>query len=164
MPTVPTDRASVSWLYGRRAGRIRFFSTLIGLILSKHAFSSAVSALLFAAAFVFCDLLRLASADLAKCPEVQFAAGELSAGLPIQAKRADRCDRHRAIATPPAQQFPLRQSRLGRGTSTGAAGGPMAAILNSRVGRMGISAQIMLRGIVSSIAARLDAPRDISTI
>jgi hypothetical protein len=38
---------------------------------------------------------------------------------------------------------------------------PMAAILGDRVGRMAISAQIM-RGILDSIAARLDEARDIS--
>jgi hypothetical protein len=38
---------------------------------------------------------------------------------------------------------------------------PMAAILGSRVGRMAISAQ-MLRGILDSIATRLDEARDIS--
>ncbi len=38
---------------------------------------------------------------------------------------------------------------------------PMAAILGSRVGRMAISAQ-MMRGILNSIATRLDEARDIS--
>ena len=38
---------------------------------------------------------------------------------------------------------------------------PMAAILGSRVGRMSISAQ-MMRGILDSIATRLDEARDIS--
>jgi len=38
---------------------------------------------------------------------------------------------------------------------------PMAAILGDKVGRMGISAQIM-RGILDSIASRLDEARDIS--
>jgi hypothetical protein len=38
---------------------------------------------------------------------------------------------------------------------------PMAAILGSRVGRMAISSQ-MLRGILDSIATRLDEARDIS--
>jgi hypothetical protein len=38
---------------------------------------------------------------------------------------------------------------------------PMAAILGSRVGRMAISAQ-MMRGILDSIATRLDEARDIS--
>jgi hypothetical protein len=38
---------------------------------------------------------------------------------------------------------------------------PMAAILGSRIGRMAISAQ-MLRGILDSIATRLDEARDIS--
>ena len=38
---------------------------------------------------------------------------------------------------------------------------PMAAILGSRVGRMAMSAQLM-RGILDSIATRLDEARDIS--
>src|SRR5215471_14405471 len=38
---------------------------------------------------------------------------------------------------------------------------PMAALLGDRIGRMAISAQIM-RGILDSIAARLDEARDLS--
>src|SRR5262249_27383804 len=38
---------------------------------------------------------------------------------------------------------------------------PMAAILGDRIGRMAISAQVM-RGILDSIAARLDEARDLS--
>src|SRR2546423_13624933 len=38
---------------------------------------------------------------------------------------------------------------------------PMAAILGDRIGRMAISAQ-MMRGILDSIAARLDEARDLS--
>ncbi len=54
MPTVPIDWASVNWLYVAVLAGFVFFSTLIGVFLSKDAFSSAVvSALLFAAAFVF---------------------------------------------------------------------------------------------------------------
>src|SRR4029450_11255512 len=55
LPTVAIDWANVNWLYVTVLAIFVFFSTIIGTILSfKHVFYGAVlSALLFAAAFVF---------------------------------------------------------------------------------------------------------------
>jgi hypothetical protein len=55
IPTVPIDWASVNWPYVTVLAVFVFFSTLIGTLLAlKRAFPGAVlSALLFAAAFVF---------------------------------------------------------------------------------------------------------------
>ena len=48
------DWASVNWLYVAVLTALVFFSTLIGALLSfKRTFHTAVSSLLFAAAFVF---------------------------------------------------------------------------------------------------------------
>jgi hypothetical protein len=55
IPSVPIDWASVNWLYVVLLAVFVFFSTLIGTFISfKRIFLGAVlSALLFAAAFVF---------------------------------------------------------------------------------------------------------------
>ena len=55
MSDIPIDWASVNWLYVTILSVFVFFSTLIGTLLAfKRAFWGAVlSALLFAAAFVF---------------------------------------------------------------------------------------------------------------
>ncbi|HEX3340845.1 MAG TPA: hypothetical protein VHT68_16940 [Pseudolabrys sp.] len=55
LPSVPIDWANVNWLYVAVLSVLVFFSTMIGTLVSfKRIFRSAVlSALLFAAAFVF---------------------------------------------------------------------------------------------------------------
>ncbi|MGC2827890.1 MAG: hypothetical protein WA322_27290 [Pseudolabrys sp.] len=55
LPTIPIDWANVNWLYVAVLAMFVFFSTMIGTLLSfKRTFYGAVlSALLFAAAFVF---------------------------------------------------------------------------------------------------------------
>jgi hypothetical protein len=67
------DLANVNWLYVAVLAVLVFFSTLIGMLLSfKRVFRSAwLSALLFAAAFVYWKLLsaRLAAADNDHHPE-----------------------------------------------------------------------------------------------
>ncbi len=55
MPNVPIDWASVDWLYVVVLAVFAFLSTMIGTLLSfkRVIFSAVLSALLFAAAFIF---------------------------------------------------------------------------------------------------------------